>query len=66
MNFISIDVGYYILDFLTFSNTIENIFFINKWWNTLIKNSNFLKNYKHVKTMLKMYRLLVTARFKRI
>ena len=55
MNFISIDVGYYILDFLTFSNTIENIFFINKWWNTLIKNSNFLKNYKNVATMLKMY-----------
>ena len=43
MNFISIDVGYYIIDFLTFSTTIENIFFINKWWNTLIKNSNFEK-----------------------
>jgi hypothetical protein len=55
MNFISIDVGNYIIDFLTFSTTIKNIFFINKWWNTLIKNSNFLKNYNQIKTMFYMY-----------
>ena len=55
MNFICIDVGRYIIDFLTFSTTIKDIFFINKWWNTLIKNSHFLKNYKQVKTMLNMY-----------
>jgi hypothetical protein len=55
MNFICIDVGRYIIDFLTFTTTIKDIFFINKWWNTLIKNSHFLQNYKQVKTMLNMY-----------
>lgn len=55
MNIIPEDVGNNIINYLCFSSTIHKLFFINKWWNKLIKNSKFLNNYKMVQNNFKMY-----------
>ena len=55
MNIIPEDVGNNIINYLCFSSTIYKLFFINKWWNKLIKNSKFLNNYKMVQNKFKMY-----------
>jgi hypothetical protein len=55
MNTIPIYVDIIILEFLYFSKDLKNIFFINKYWNELIKKSKFLTTYKLLKENLYMY-----------
>ena len=55
MNIIPIDVGNIIMDFLYFSSDFQNTFFINKFWNKLIKKSKFIDKYLILKENLYMY-----------
>ena len=55
MNVVPIDVARIILDFLYFSKDIKNIFFFNKYWNKLIKNSKFYTTYNLLKENMRMY-----------
>jgi len=55
MNTVPIYVDRIILDFLYFSKDLKNIFFINKYWNELIKKSNFLTTYFLLRNNMRMY-----------
>tara|TARA_Y100001970_G_scaffold291693_1_gene429859 strand:- start:426 stop:1151 length:726 start_codon:yes stop_codon:yes gene_type:complete len=55
MNNVPIYVDRLILEFLYFSKDLKNIFFINKYWNELIKKSNFLITYFRLRDNMRMY-----------